>query len=409
MKVLHLSFYGPDGKKGGAIATRRLHFGLRQAGIDSIILNKQAADKNLHFELLRTSRIEKKISALLKKLILSRVSLNSLEGLGYLQIKKSKAYLDADIIHFHRIFDFFSYLALPFLTENKPSILTISDMWPYTGHCYNSLDCERWKTGCGKCPYPDMPPSINHDNTQIEWKIKNWVYRHADLNVITNSTCSTDQVRKSMLKHFPIHFIPIGIDTSIYRPLDKKQCQSMLGIPPGKWVLAFVAANLDNYIKGADLLLKALNRLPKSLKKEIVLIVLGDKGNKLTKNLDIQNINFGYIANDHLKTIFYSAADLFICPTRGENFGIVLLESMACGTPMVSFKVGGVPDLVRPGITGYLAETDQFMGLYEGIIELLENDQRRESMSKKCREIALNEFRLELMVERHTQLYKQLL
>jgi len=115
-------------------------------------------------------------------------------------------------------------------------------------------------------------------------------------------------------------------------------------------VLMFAAASLTDPRKGSDLLLKALSSLPASLKAETVLLILGN-GGKRRGSWD-SLLNLGY-SSDHLKSIAYCAANLFIFPTRADNLPLVLQESMACGTPMVSFKVGGVPDLVRPGITGY--------------------------------------------------------
>ena len=100
---------------------------------------------------------------------------------------------------------------------------------------------------------------------------------------------------------------------------------------------------------------------------------------------------------------------MFIFPTRADNLPLVLQESMACGTPMVSFKVGGVPDLVRPGITGYLATPRDAQDFFNGIVQLLEDDNLKENMSKNCRKIALQEYSLELQVKRYIELYEQVL
>lgn len=412
MKVLHLSYYGPEGATGGAISTRRLHFALRKAGIDSKILNKQRADESLHFVAFRASKIERKVDSLLRKVILLPLGLRSVEGVGSLKIRKNEAYLDADIIHFHRIFEFFSYLALPWLTKSKPVVFTLHDMWSFTGHCYASLDCDRWKIGCGKCPYLDIFPfqAIGRDSTRLEWKLKNWAYSHSNLSIVTPSRWLAEQAKQSMLNRFPIHWIPHGIDTEVYKPLDKEQCRSVLGIPFGKKkVLAFVAMALNNYIKGGDLLLKALESLPESLKAEIVLLLLGHGGRHITNSVGIQTIDFGYVYNDRLKAICYAAADLLIHPARGDNFGLVLLESMACGTPVISFRVGGVPELVRPGITGYLAKPENTEDFRDGMVQLLEDEPRRNHMRQQCRAIALKEYNLELWVQRCIELYRQLL
>jgi glycosyltransferase involved in cell wall biosynthesis len=97
-----------------------------------------------------------------------------------------------------------------------------------------------------------------------------------------------------------------------------------------------------------------------------------------------------------------------VLPSRGESLSLVLQESMACGTPMVAFRAGGMIDLVRPGLTGYLAKRDDPEDLSKVIVQLLENDTLRAYMGQQCRRIALEEYSLELHVNRHIELYRQL-
>jgi glycosyltransferase involved in cell wall biosynthesis len=409
MKVVHLSYYGPEGQTGGAIATRRLHFWLRKAGIDSKVLNIQKTDKSFHFETVKSTKSERAINAILKRYIFAPLSLNGVGGVGSLKIRNHKAYHNADIINLHRIYDFFSYLALPWLTENKPTVFTLHDMWALTGHCYQSLGCDRWKTGCGNCPHPSIAPPIKRDNTRLEWKMKKWVYHRSNLSVVTLSRWKTEIAKQSILGHLPIHHIPHGIDMNVFEPLDKKQCRSMLGIPTGKKVLTFVAQHVHAYIKGGDLLMKALDKLPRSLKKNVILLLLGHGGFKFCNSVDIQTINLDYVKNERLKAICYSAADIFLNPTRAESFGLTMLESIACGTPVVAFRVGAVPDLVRSGLTGYLANPWDIGDYCNGIVELLEDESQHALMSRRCREIALKEYSIELMVQRYIKLYQQLM
>jgi glycosyltransferase involved in cell wall biosynthesis len=120
-------------------------------------------------------------------------------------------------------------------------------------------------------------------------------------------------------------------------------------------------------------------------------------------------IPLGFVSNDRSKALAYSAADLFVLTSRAEQFGIVLIESLACGTPTVSFEVGGAPDIVRPGITGLLAEPENCQQLSERIVQLLEDNELRARMSHRCREIAVKEYSLDLYVKRHIALYRQTL
>ena len=390
---------------GGAIVMLRLHHGLKKAGFDSKILSavkKLETDDSIAIP--RSRGLESQL-----RRFTARLGLNDIHCVSSFGIRHNKVYLDTDILHLHGIHGgFFSYLALPSLTKSKPTVFTLHDMWAFSGRCAMSYDCDRWKIGCGKCPYPDAHPAIRRDGTHIEWKLKDWVYSRSDLTIVTVSKRQTEQARQSMLKRFPIHWIPNGVDCEIYHPLDSERCRALLGIPSAKKVLMFASMGLHYFSKGGDLLLKALQGLPKSLKAETVLLLLGHGGEAIAETAGLQTLRLGYISNDRRKTVAYSAADLLVSPTRAEAFGLVILESMACGTPMVSFDVGGVPDLVRPGITGYLAEPENAEDLRDGIVQLLEDEPQRSYMSQKCREIALKEYTLELQVQRHIELYRQL-
>jgi glycosyltransferase involved in cell wall biosynthesis len=399
--LIHKSDYGWG---GGQTQMNRFQVGLKRAGVEAHVLCRV---KTRHDSLTipRLPRLESYLGK-----VTQRLGFNDVHCISSFLIRKTQAFVDADILDFHSIHSgFFSYLALPGLSMSKPSVFTLHDMWPFTGHCHNSLDCNRWKTGCGKCPYPQTEPAIRRDVTHVEWLLKNQVYKRSHLTLVTPSTWLAEQTKQSMLKDFPIHHIPHGIDTDIYRPLDPALCRSMLGILPGKKVLLFVVDNLDRYLKGADLLLEALQRLPVSLKNGTLLMLLGKKGAAISKAVDIPALHLGYVDNDRLKVICYSAADLVISPTRADNLPLVLLESLACGTPMVSFRVGGVPDIIRPGITGLLADPDNAKALCDHIVQLLEDTPLRHRMRQQCRTIALEEYSLELQVKRYIELYNNLL
>ena len=414
MKVLHL--WKSDSAQlggGGVVGMSRLHSGLKEAGIDSKILcDRKTTDSPDVKVFQHRPRLE-----ILEKVLrqtTSKLGLNEIHRLSSFKIKEHEAYIDADIVHFHGLHGgFVNYLALPGLTRDKPAVFTLRNMWSMTGHCTYSYDCERWKTGCGKCPYPHTNPPIERDATRLEWKLKDWSYGHSNLTIVTISTWLTEQAQQSkLLNRYPIYQISNGTDTTIYEPLDQEQCRLELGIPLGKKVLMFAAVELNDFRKGGDLLLKALQSLPESLKAETAVLLIGKAGEMvemITETTGMQVFNLGYISDDHRKAICYSAADLFLFPTRAEAFGNVALESIACGTPVVSFKVGGVPDQVRPGITGYLATPEDTKDFCEGIIQLLEDESLRNYMSQQCRAIAIQEFRLEICAQRHIELYRQLL
>ncbi|WP_392534624.1 glycosyltransferase family 4 protein [Nostoc sp. C117] len=405
MNVLHINQSDITG--GAAIAGYRLHQSLLAQNIDSRLLvgHVNTSSDRVATVPLTKQRLENHIYR-----FTGRLGLNQINLLRSFDILKHSFYKQSDVLNFHNIHtNYFNYLAIPSLTANKPAVFTLHDMWSFTGHCAYSYDCERWKIGCGKCPYPDTYPAIARDNTRLEWKLKNWVYRNSNLSIITPSNWLTQQAKQSLLKEFPIHHIPNGIDIQAYQVLDPEHCRSLLGIPLGKKVLMFGAQSIKDSRKGGDLLFKTLQSLPESLKAETVLLTIGNGDEIISKAVGMVSLNLGYVSSDRLKSIAYSAADLFIFPTRADNLPLVLQESMACGTPLVSFKVGGVPDLVRPDITGYLALLEDPQDLSNGIVQLLEDTEQRNSMGKNCRDIILKEYTLELQTQRYIELYHKVL
>ena len=404
MKILHVNQSDISG--GAAIAAYRLHQGLLAQQIESHLLVGKATIKSDRVaEVSRSRRVEAQLARLTNEL-----GLNYLNHINTFGVSKHSFYKQADILNFHNLHTgYFNYLAIPSLTKTKPAVFTLHDMWSFTGHCAYSYDCDRWKTGCGQCPYLEIYPAIRRDNTRLEWKLKDWVYSQSNLTIVTPSRWLTEQAQQSMLNRFSIHHIPYGIDTEIYQPLDSEQCRAVLGIPTHKNVLMFGADSLSDNRKGGDLLFQALSCLPDALKADTVLLMIGSNSESISKAIGMQTIELGYVGSDRLKAIAYSAADLFIFPTRADNLPLVLQESMACGTPMVSFKVGGVPDLVRPGVTGYLATPEDSDDFSSGIVQLLEDEALRDRMGRNCREIALEEYPLKLQAQRYLELYRQLL
>ena len=404
MKVLHINQSDIGGVAG--IAGYRLHQGLLDRGIDSRLLVGVAKTKSDRVATTPSqSCLDRQIFRFTR-----RLGLHSVNIVSTCDITHHTLYQNADVLNLNNLhtgyFGYFNYLALASFTKNKPAIFTLHDMWSFTGHCAYSYECDRWKTGCGKCPHLDVYPQIKLDNTRLEWQMKNWIYHRSNLTIVAPSNWLTKLASCSILNRFSIHCIPYGIDTEVYQPLEREQCRSVLNIAKNKKVLMFGADNLTDSRKGGDLLLKALISLQPSLKAQTLLLTLGNGGEAIAEKVGIQTLNLGYVTSDRLKSIAYSAADLFIFPTRADNLPLMLQESLSCGLPVISFDIGGVPDLVRPGVTGYLAVAEDIKDFSHGIIQLLEDKNLRDRMSKQCRDIALQEYSLALQAQRYIDLYR---
>ena len=406
MKILHLWASDHYQGGGGAVSMYRLHSNLRKSGLDSRIL---CENKTTASSYVMTTPGPTRLESLIQKFT-GRLGLNDIHRVRSSRIKHHESFRNSDLLHFHGLHTgFISYLALPSLTRDKPAVFTMRDIWALTGHCAVNYDCERWRTGCGACPYLDANPPVRRDATRIEWKLKDWAYSRSNLTIVSPSGWLTECARQGLLARFPVHHIPNGVDTEAYSPMDPEKCRWLLGIPSGKKVIMVAGLNLNLYSKGSDLFRDALGSLPPSLKKEMVLLLLGPMGEATAEALGLQTVELGFVANHRLKALAYSAADLFVHPTRSDNLPLVVMESLACGTPVVSFEVGGVPELVRPGVTGHLAPPEDSRNFRDGIVRLLGDEALRQSMGQRCRKVAVEEYRVELEVERHIELYRRVL
>ncbi|MEO6436357.1 MAG: glycosyltransferase, partial [Tepidisphaeraceae bacterium] len=139
------------------------------------------------------------------------------------------------------------------------------------------------------------------------------------------------------------------------------------------------------------------------------LLLVSVGGGECDLPANLPHLPLGKISNDRMLSTIYSAADVFVIPSLQESFGQTVIESLACGTPVVGFASGGIPDMVRPGETGWLAPTGDTAALREAIVESLRDPQRRESMAAICRRVAVEEYSLDVQARAYVELYRTLL
>lgn len=388
---------------GAVIAANRMFHGFRNNGIETKMLVGKTSVANPAVKVIPHNFAGEKI--------LSRFTipfgLNYVHYYSTFRIKKDPFYQEADILNFHTIHSgYFNYLALSSLTRHKPAVITLHDQWTFTGHCGFSYDCLKWKTGCGNCPYPNEYPPMKRDSSKIEWKLKFRTYAKSNLTVVTPSNWLSSLAGQSMLNRFNIHTIANGLDTALFAPIDQITARKQLGIPEGKKVLLFGAMGLDDQRKGGDLLIEALNKLTE--KDNILLLVMGQSGKDFAQKINLPVMDMGYIKEDAMKPAIFSAADYFLFPSRGDNLPCIIQESLACGTPVIAFAVGGVPDMVVDGETGFLARTsnaNEFARIISSALMLKETEELR----RKCRNFAVNNYAMEKQVMAYKNLFNTLL
>jgi glycosyltransferase involved in cell wall biosynthesis len=402
VNVLHIS--ESDGIGGSGRSAFRLHSNLRRLGLGSRMLVGRRRTQDSDVRLLKRSiawrALDRASGELLDLLNLQYVFYPSSFGVAL-----DPWFREADVVQLYNTHgSYFSHSALPVLSRRRPVVWRLSDMWALTGHVAYSYDCERWRHGCGECPYLGEYPALSRDTTALLWRWKNEVYRRSRLTIVAPSQWIERLVKQSpLLSRFPVRRIPNGIDLERFRPVDRAEARHRLGLPPDGPVVLFSAPDVSDRRKGGAVLKEALEYLDD---EPLELLVVGANE---TPAFPRSFRSLRHLVDENEIALSYAAADLFVLPTLAENLPNAILESVACGTPCVSFDVGGVPDVVRHLETGYLAPLGDARGLADGVRTLLADDELRGRLSRRCREIAEAEFGAELEATRFSELYAEVL
>ena len=403
MKILHIntSLFG-----GAARAALRLHFGLLQNNVNSKFLSLSKNSECLS-EVFKYPPYNR---ATYKK-VLSRFGLfkNSYQRNKKISIKGDfecftfpktdydildhPLVKDADIINLHWIANFLNYPSF-FLKINKPIVWTLHDMNPFMGgfHYEGDLNCNH--------------SGFSLIEEQLRTQKRDLIHQKSNMHIITPSNwlgkCSKKSKTFNRYQHF---VIPYGLDTQIYKQRNKAFCSELLGVDCNKKVILFSSGNLNNKRKGFNVLLKALERLDSNKYR---CIALGNKTEKVKRSFPVQYL--GHVNEERYLSCIYSAADVFVIPTLEDNLPNTVLESLACGTPVIGSDVGGVPDMVRPGITGMLFEPGNSEELAQKIEEFFAlSEEKRKEMSDNCRRIAIEEYDLSVQAKAYIELYEKIL
>lgn len=287
-----------------------------------------AADENLHRALVQVE---------------TRHSMNNLLFPWGRKLAESAEFAEADVVHYHLLHNqVVSLFDLPMLFDRKPSVWTFHDPWPFTGHCIYPLDCPRWLTGCDECPHLDVMFPMERDCADRMWRVKRRLYQQLDVDIVVASEFMLDMARRSPLTaHFErMHLIPFGIDTGAYLPDEERSAsRRQLGIPEDDFVLFFRATN--SAFKGLQYILEALGERVPDRRTTLIAVDQRHLLGKLERDYNV--IELGWVENDSLYPRLYSACDAFLMPSTAEAFGLMALEAMAAGRPVVCFEGTSLP------------------------------------------------------------------
>lgn len=276
--------------------------------------------------------------------------------------------INPDIIHLHNLHG--CYINLPLLFKyikknNTAVVWTFHDCWNFTGHCphFDMIGCDKWKSLCFDCPqYKNYPKSL-FDNSKVMYRLKSkWFKGIKNLTVVTPSKWLGDLVKQSFLKDYPVKVINNGINLSVFKPTEsnfrKKYC-----ITEFKKIILGVAFGWSDS-KGLDVFIKLSKRLDDRFQ-----IVLVGTNETVDKRLPENIISIHRTQNQAELAEIYTAADLFVNPTKEENYPTVNMESLACGTPVLTFNTGGSPE-IPDSSCGSVVPKEDIDAMYGEIIRI---------------------------------------
>ncbi|MBK3518010.1 glycosyltransferase family 4 protein [Carboxylicivirga marina] len=410
MKVLIVNLSDIEG--GAARAAYRLHQSLLGEGVDSqmLVINKRTTDYTVLSSNTKSSKLLDAVRPSIEQLPVKFYKNKSKTTFSNSCIGKRNLFkiineINPDIVHLHwicggmiRIEDFKKIKA--------PIVWSLHDMWAFTGGCHYNEDCNRYQVGCGECKV--LHSRHASDLSSRVWKRKNRTYNRVNsLTIVGLSSWLNDCSKNSFLLKGKKHYnLPNPINTNLYRPFDKSQARDLWRLPKDKKLVLFGAMGAtSDPRKGYVLLKEALAEIKHN---DVELIVFGSSKPKDSQNLGFKTHYLGHIHDDVSLVTLYSCVDVMVVPSVQENLSNAIMESLACGTPVVGFNIGGNSDMIEHKLNGYLAPAFDITELSRGIDWVINNNSKNE-ISEYARTKVVTCFDSEKVGKRYLSLYKEIL
>jgi glycosyltransferase involved in cell wall biosynthesis len=417
LKVVHLNTY--EGNGGAGRACMRLNRALSNQNIDSKVIVHYKFGKNPQIGEFNTNLIQKAWTAatiLLERAWAKRYLKAIRSPFSFTWFGRSVIHhpevKNADIIHLHWVNH--GFLNPKHIAEiaklNKPVVWTFHDSNAFTGGCHVRYACDHFERECGDCPL--LKNASPNDYSHHIWKQKNRAYQNLGFNIIAPSSWMQASIlRSSLLKDRAISQIPNTLETDIFKRQDKTGAKRKVGLPEHKFVLlsGFMPSRKDMH-KGTSYLLNSLELLNARLGKkadDVELVVFGNRDNNNLPEFPFKTTFLGKINNDEQLALCYAAADAFLIPSLEDNLPYTVMESLSCGTPVIAFTTGGIPDMVTHEKNGYLATYCSSESFADGM-EWVINHPDREQLNENSRQTVMDKFSEEVIAQRHIDLYKEL-
>ncbi|MBS2212555.1 glycosyltransferase family 4 protein [Carboxylicivirga mesophila] len=419
MKILQIN--KTDAGGGAAVAANRLNRALRNNGVESKLLVQDlrrdeegvyAVDKGFAYRQKAFARFTWERLTFLPYERNASVRFAFSPANTGIDISQHPLVQEADVIHLHWVNQgFLSIETLgKLLSSGKPVVWTQHDMWSFTGGCHYAGTCLEFLEFCSYCPFLKKPGKKDLSAQLFAKKRK--IYNEAPLSIVACSKwLRTLSQESKLLRRKSFYNIPNPIDTSFYAPRNRQEARERLQLPQDKKLLLFGAANVNDPRKGMRYFIEALSILAENfplVKEETELVVFGKMNAETAKLFPFKTHSFKFVSNPDTLVDLYSASDCYVLPSLQDNLPNTVMESLACGTPVVGFSIGGVPEMVTHNQSGYLAEVKNSLSLATGIYEaLFIADQ--EMLRSHARQKALDCYAEKVVAGQYIDLYKSLL
>src|SRR6266446_10364924 len=371
MKVLHL-YTHPSG--GSYEYAALLSTALAERGIESRVLCKNAAAKGGRFFL---NRLIRRASVSLSR--------EPWHGTRRLLLPPGPEELaDVDVVHLHTVADWFD---VPRWLEKLPRgmgvVISIHDMWHVTGGCFLYRGCDLYSDTCTPCPILRWPE--NRFLAADEQSRKLRAYHKCRARLVANSHWLAEIAGRSPIAKTcgGVRVIPPGIDTTVFKPQDKNLCREHLDLPADAFVIVTGGASLNDANKNVPWLFEQLSRLPDL--QGVIILAIGEGAVPVPKGLNVR-FTGGIRARYDLSRLF-AAGDVFVRASLMETYGLAVVEAIACGTPAVAFRVGGIPEAAPDGQAAILCAPQDGAALVEALMKLRDSPQLRERLGDVAHEM----------------------
>ena len=316
----------------------------------------------------------------------------------------ARALQQPDLIHLHWVNDLIDYArVLPRIPASVPVVWTMHDMSAFTGGCCYALDCERFQNGCGCCPQLVSESSGDLSARSFRRRLRALRAIRSRLHLVAPSAWMARMAASSRLfTGLPCAVIPNAVDLACFHPRHRATGRDQLGLAPTTALLLFVAASVSNPVKGMATLLAVLPQLQAACPVPLTVACIGSKPEALPAGVRW----LGQFSEPEALATLYAAADLLVVPSLIDNAPNVIAEAHACGLPVLASAVGGIPEMVEPGLTGELVPPADSAALATAAAALLPAVMaERPSWSARCRATAEDRYAPELVASRHLDLY----